>query len=186
VKFFLAIFIFLFIICVFLLPKITLEEEATGGKDSEIFIQTNGVHADIVVPVKSEFKHWEIDFPYSNTKSKDSRLNYLAIGWGDKGFYLETPSLDDLKASIALKASIGIRGSAIYATFYPSIKLSPTFKSIKLSGEQYHRLIQFIEKSLVKNTEGENPYIPPKDLYSVHAAFYEAYGRYNVFYSCIA
>ncbi len=185
-KFLLGIIIFtiFYVLCVFTLPKITFEKEAIQGNDVEIFIQTNGVHTDIVMPAISEYKDWTKDFPYSNTKSKDSSLKLLAIGWGDKGFYLETPTWDQLKASTAIKAAFGVSGSAIHATYYPSMKLSSRCKSIKLSKDQYLRLVEFIDKSLVKNQEGENSHIVTKGLYGINDAFYEAKGRYNIFYSC--
>ena len=33
---------------------------------------------------------WSQKFPYEDTVAKDSTLRYIAIGWGDKGFYLDT------------------------------------------------------------------------------------------------
>jgi uncharacterized protein (TIGR02117 family) len=166
------------------MPLITSDKEAINGDDVEIFIQTNGVHTDIVMPAVSEFKDWTKDFPYSNTKANDSSLKLVAIGWGDKGFYLETPTWDQLKASTAIKAAFGISGSAIHATYYSNMKLSRTCKSIKLSKDQYLRLVKFIDNSLVKNKEGENSHIITQGLYGINDAFYDAKGRYSIFYSC--
>lgn len=180
----LIIFILAYLLSVYTLPKFKHEKEAIQGKDVEIFIQTNGVHTDIVMPAVSEYKDWTKDFPYSNTKAKDSGLKLLAIGWGDKGFYLETPTWDQLKASTAIKAALGVSGSAIHATYYSSMKVSEKCKSIKLSNNQYLRLVEYIESSLEKDSNGNNIRIKTTGLYGINDAFYEAKGRYNIFYSC--
>ena len=65
---------------------------------------------------------WIITFCLSkccaeNTKSKDSTAEYLAFGWGDKGFYLDTPEWSDLKASTAFKAAFALGNSAMHTTF---------------------------------------------------------------------
>jgi hypothetical protein len=56
-KLFFMIFIFLIIYSAsaFLLSKITINSEADNqSKDVSIYIKTNGVHTDIIVPVKTK------------------------------------------------------------------------------------------------------------------------------------
>lgn len=47
---------------------------------------TNGVHTDLVVPVKHELMDWSQKVLFSQTKGKNTDFNYIAFGWGDKGF----------------------------------------------------------------------------------------------------
>lgn len=177
-------FVLVYLLCVFILPKITVNNSPNESKDIELFIRTNGVHTDIIVPARSNIKDWTIDFPAINTKSKDTNFDRIAIGWGDKGFYLETPSWAELKASTALKASIGASGSAIHATYCNNMKVSETCKSIYLSTAQYQQLVDYINQSLQRNENNSTILIPTKGLYGIHDAFYEANGRYSIFYSC--
>ncbi|HPZ26128.1 MAG TPA: DUF2459 domain-containing protein [Kaistella sp.] len=44
-----------------------------------------------MVPVKTPEIDWSQQIPFENTLSKRTDFKYLAIGWGDKGFYLDTP-----------------------------------------------------------------------------------------------
>ena len=67
---------------VFLLPLITVNKEEVVNKDIEIHILTNGVHTDIVVPVKTTEIDWSQKIKYSNSKNADSTYQYLAMGWG--------------------------------------------------------------------------------------------------------
>jgi hypothetical protein len=55
-------------------------------------------------------------------------VNYLAFGWGDKGFYLNTPEWADLKVSTALNAAFGLSSSAIHSTFYKKLRENETCK----------------------------------------------------------
>ena len=71
-----------------------------------IYIVTNGVHTDLVVPVTNEIYDWSQQVQFENTRSKNKAYNYLAMDQGDKGFYLETPEWKDLKASVAFKVSV--------------------------------------------------------------------------------
>ena len=66
--------------------------------------------------VKKEID-WSQKFLYEDTVAKDSTLRYIAIGWGDKGFYLDTPTWADLKFSTAFKAAFWLGNSAIHTTF---------------------------------------------------------------------
>ena len=112
-------FLLVYVIASIGLSKIEVNSDLTAGnKEIEVYIQTNGVHSDIVVPVKNELKDWSKEIQFQQTKSKDSLMNYLSFGWGDKGFYLETPTWADLKASTAFNAAFGLGESAMHATFY--------------------------------------------------------------------
>lgn len=67
------------------------------------------------------------------------------MGWGDKGFYLETPTWAELKASVAFKAVTGLSTTAIHATFYIMLEENSACKRLLLSRDQYVRLVRCIE-----------------------------------------
>ena len=95
-------FVSSWLLAALLLPLFTINPHPSASKDIAIYIQTNGDHTDIVVPVKNQIKDWRSEISYQNTKSKDTAGKYVAIGWGDKGFYLNTPTWAQLKFSVAL------------------------------------------------------------------------------------
>ena len=78
----------------------------------EIYLSTNGVHLDIIIPKK-----------YLSEKLIDGlifhdRAEYIAFGWGDKGFYLDTPTWADLTFSTAVSAMFLKGESAMHVTAY--------------------------------------------------------------------
>ncbi|TGD59906.1 TIGR02117 family protein [Flavobacterium humi] len=178
------IFLFLYAISVFLISKITVNSDVSQkGKEIEIFILSNGVHTDIVVPVTTEIKDWSTEILFAQTASKDSLAHYLAFGWGDKGFYLNTPTWSDLKASTAFKAAFNLSTSAMHTTFYNNLNEGENCKKIRISTEEYQRLIAFIEESFQWDANHKVQWISGHS-YGNRDAFYEAKGSYNLFYTC--
>lgn len=149
----------------------------------EIYILTNGVHTDVVVPVKNEVFDWSKQVKFTDTKAKDSTAQFMAIGWGDRGFYLETPTWSDLKVSTALNAATGLSSSALHITFYKSLKEGIDCKKITIDSNEYKKLIVFINDSFQLNN-GNVTKIDTKAVYGNNDAFYEAKGSYSLFYTC--
>jgi uncharacterized protein (TIGR02117 family) len=185
-KIFLVLFGFtiLYLIAVFSLSKITVNQEPNTKPEVEIYILTNGVHTDIVMPTKNDQIDWSQQVKFENTKVADSTYKYIAMGWGDKGFYLETPEWSDLKASVALKAASGLSNTAIHATYYKNLKEGDDCKKMMISKEQYDRLIQYISKSFKKDSSGNFLNIKTNAIYGKTDAFYEANGSYSLFHTC--
>lgn len=174
----------IYLLSAYVLSRITVEAEASSSQDVSIYIITNGVHTDIVVPIKNEQKDWSKDIKFSNTVLKDTIMNYLAMGWGDKGFYLETPEWADLKFRVAFNAAFGFGKTAIHATFYKTMTESESCKKIVISKKQYVRLITYIDGSLQRDAEGQVINIKTNANYGDFDAFYEANGSYSMLHTC--
>lgn len=180
-------FLTLYVLAGLLLPLIGVNKNVDFRKPNEvtIFITTNGVHTDVVMPVKNDWMDWSKYIRYTDTDLKDSTYSFVGIGWGDKGFYLQTPSWADLKFSVAFKAMTGLSASAIHATFYKHLVVDSSTVPINISKEDYKDLIKYILNSFDLNTEGKPIHIPSSnDGYGDMDAFYEAKGSYNLFRTC--
>ena len=149
-----------------------------------IYVLTNGVHTDIVMPVKTPQIDWSKEIKYNNTVSADSTFTWIAVGWGDKTFYMETPEWSDLKASVALKAASGLSASAIHATFYRELEESEDCIRLEISEEQYARLIDYVSDSFDKDEDGHFIHIPNNANYGNSDTFYEAKGSLSIFNTC--
>lgn len=177
-------FIVLYVISSYALSAITINKEPNTRPEVEIFILTNGVHTDIVMPTKNDQIDWSKQVLFKNTKVADSTYKYIAMGWGDKGFYLETPTWADLKASVAFKAATGLSTTAIHATYYKNMKPGADCKSMMISKEQYNRLITYITESFQKDESGNFLSIKTDANYGTTDAFYEANGSYSILQTC--
>ncbi|GGH79812.1 hypothetical protein GCM10011379_49750 [Filimonas zeae] len=174
----------LYLLSAFTLSRISTAREKDTRPEMAIYILTNGVHTDLVVPVKSEYIDWSQYIPFSNTSSKDTTAQWLAFGWGDKGFYLETPTWADLKFGTAFKAAFRLSTSAVHATYYRMMSENKECRKIEISKAQYARLVAYIRNTLDTTAGGMPVYIPTTANYGKHDAFYEARGSYHLFHTC--
>ncbi|WP_419868379.1 TIGR02117 family protein [Chryseobacterium sp. CT-SW4] len=177
--------ILLYIILGLLLPLIPVSAKDDGQvKEVPIYIYTNGVHTDIVMPVQNEIQDWSAKVPFSNTVSKRTDFNYVGIGWGDKGFYLDTPTWADLKFSTAFKAAFWLSESAMHCTYYETMKEGDDCKKIMISKTQYRKLVKFVEDKFDRDANGNFILVPTNAVYGDNDAFYDAKGSYNFLNTC--
>ena len=185
-KIFLGIlgFLVLYVALAFLFSKIPVNtNQGNEEKPVVIYIKTNGVHTDIVVPVANKIKDWRSEIKFAHTISKDTTFQFIGFGWGDKGFYLNTPQWSDLKVSTAANAAFYLGTSAMHATFYKNLKENKSCIKINISNENYKKLTTYIEKSFQHDSFGK-PILIEAPTYGHHDSFYEANGKYSLFYTC--
>lgn len=177
--------VILYAILGFFLPFIEVSAKDDGEKrEIPIYIYTNGVHTDIVMPIKNDLQDWSTKIPFSNTLSKKTDYNYVGIGWGDKGFYLDTPTWADLKFSTAFKAAFWLSESAMHCSYYKTMTEGNDCKKIMISKSQYEKLVSFIDEKFDKDQNGNYILIPTNAVYSDNDAFYDAKGRYSFLDTC--
>ena len=159
-------------------------EQPVATEGVEIYITTNGVHADFTVPVATPLIDWRNQLPLQDYKAADESFQYIAFGWGDKGFYLKTPQWKDLTLSTAVNAILLPSPTAMHVTYF---RRAPTVgedsRLIYLTPEQYQQLVQYILESFEKSEQGSLLLIRDAG-YSTYDNFYEANGSYSLFYTC--
>lgn len=177
--------VIIYVILGLLIPYIPVSAKDDGQrKEIPIYIYTNGVHTDIVMPVKNDLQDWSLKIPFANTRSKKTDYRYIGIGWGDKGFYLDTPTWADLKFSTAIKAAFWLSDSAMHCTYYNTMKEGDDCKMIMISRNQYQNLVKFVEDKFDRDQNGNFMLIPTNAVYGDNDAFYDAKGTYSFLYTC--
>ncbi len=168
-----------------LLSRSSVAEQTDGQpKTIAAWVFSNGVHTDIVLPMHTPYKDWNETFPYANTRGKDTSFNWIAIGWGDKGFYLNTPEWKDLTFSTAFVAMTGLGKTALHVTYYKNLSSNELCRPFTMSVGQFQKVIQYIDNSLEKDAFGHSIYISTNAQYGQDDAFYEAKGSYSMFHTC--
>ncbi|HRG51257.1 MAG TPA: TIGR02117 family protein [Bacteroidia bacterium] len=179
-------FVFLYTAAVVILSglpsRIPRIMEPKQPDEVDIFILSNGVHTDLVLPATTNQMDWKKRLT-ENSTCLDSAVKWIAFGWGDKGFYLETPTWNDLKWSTAGKAAFALGGTAMHVSTYKSLTENDHCKKISISNENYAKLIEYIDSSFYKNKDSSYVGIPNQH-YNETDAFYEANGSYSLFKTC--
>jgi uncharacterized protein (TIGR02117 family) len=161
-------------------------QEATETIDNEsiaIYLISNGIHTDCLLPIQHSKVNWPDFFPADSRNWFDGSA-YVAFGWGDRGFYIDTPEWKDLRSATAFKALFGLSRTAMHLSLYSSApKEDPYCQKLLVSPQQYLRLVEHIQGSFQLDSL-DCPQIIPKASYGSRDAFYEAKGRYSLWRTC--
>lgn len=149
------------------------------------YVLSNGVHADFVFPVRAQGVDWSQAFPPQHLAQMPHDTAFVAIGWGDREFYLNTPHWQDLTVARAMHALSGTGRSLLHVTYLRQADLQGAVHALPLSAGQYALLVKYVERALVRSTSGSGVNVPGQH-YGAHDAFYEAHGAYNLFTTCNA
>jgi len=179
-------FILFYLLCAFVLSNISVNsEQVDNGKTIPIYVKSNGVHTDIVLPTITDQYNWFENVSHFDKVANKESFKYIALGWGDKGFYLNTPTWADLSASTAFNAAFGLSGTtAMHATFRKSIKEKDSCKKVLISRAQHQLLIDYITGTFQVGADSRFIKIETDANYGKTDAFYEAHGTYSLFKTC--
>ncbi|OGS76501.1 MAG: hypothetical protein A3D31_18425 [Candidatus Fluviicola riflensis] len=172
--------------CAMVLSRIgvgPLASDESGKEHTTVYITSSGIHTDLVVPLENEYINWPHELGLNDSLLTDSVYTHLAIGWGDKGFFLETEDWADLKVSVALKATFHLGSSAMHLVqrAEPDVSDKQTIR-LSLSPKQYKALIAYVKGSFSKK-DGEYQLIE-KHTYGSRHYFFEANRSYGLMYTC--
>ena len=152
-------------------------------KGTTIYMKSDGIHTDFVFPVQSPVIDWRKIISPEDTKGKDTTLKYIAIGWGDQGFFLNTPVWADLKASTAFDACFYLGKSAMHTNYLKELDFKFKHVQFKVSDKQYRKLIEYIQKAIKKDKHNKLDCIKNRGYWKTDS-FYQTNGSYGLFNTC--
>jgi uncharacterized protein (TIGR02117 family) len=127
----------------FLVPVNSGWEEAEEGVT--IFIQDNGVHTWVVVPAVTAEIDWRpLARPEHLKDPRYARSSHLAFGFGNRDFYLNTPTWADLSVRTAAAALVGGGPSLMHVDRFHEPRPLDYQRPIRLTPEQYRRLTRYL------------------------------------------
>ncbi len=161
-----------------------LDARTTRNLQIEAYVASNGVHTDFIFPVQSTQIDWKNIFPLRNLANPNSPADFIAIGWGDREFYLNTPQWKDLTASRAFHALLGLDPSLIHVEYMSRAQMTGMVQRYRLtlSSAQYTTLVNYVLGSTTLLQGAAQPVVG--FYYDVDDAFFEAQGHYSVFNTC--
>jgi uncharacterized protein (TIGR02117 family) len=145
-----------------------------------IYLADNGVHADLVLPVRAQGLDWGPLVPRTDMAEVAADAGWIAFGAGERRVYLDTPTWADMSLATAWAATTG--GERVIHAEYTS---DPAYaaRAIRLSPEQYRRLWAAIRAEFRLDARGKpvrihHPGYGPRD------AFYDGIGRASALSTC--
>ncbi len=146
------------------------------GDGVTVYVATNGVHTGIILPTRAAGMDWSPLVRPEHLADPRYAGHYLWFGWGERDFYLNTPTWADLSARTALRSAIGSDETLMHIDHL----LQPweDARPIRLSRAQYARLVASIRASF------DPARAQPIAGYGPADVFYPARGRYDAFRTC--
>lgn len=157
-----------------LLPLNRAWDEPADG--TTIYLRSNGIHVDIVMPAEAEGLDWSAVLPPSHVAEAPAEVRWYGFGAGERRVYLETPTWSDITLKTLWSALTGgERVLHVDQTDRPGFEL----RAIRLRPEEYRRLWAAIRADF----DGK-----PRRLnhpgYGLDDAFYESRGRASAINTC--
>ena len=175
-----VIYILVAIILGFIPANLNFEQPEDG---IDIFIVSNGVHTDFILPIKSELVDWTTFFSPYDFKHGMEMASHIAFGWGDKGFYLHTPEWKDLKFKTAFVALFLPSESAMHVTLWNQPVENRYTEKIKINKHTYVQIIEYIRSSFLLDQE-ERPIKIDHPGYGSYDLFYESVLTFHLYRTC--
>jgi uncharacterized protein (TIGR02117 family) len=146
----------------------------------EVWVETNGIHTGIVVPKVAQGVDWRPLLPPGDLADpRYGAYPYASIGWGERTFYLETPTWADVRITTVLEASLGSRRTLMHVEHLPRPREGPDVRRLVLRHDEYRRLAAAIRASFADRPA-------PVRGYTGYDVFYAARGRYSAIRTCNA
>ncbi len=149
-----------------------------------IFVRTNGVHTWIVMPKVNEVMDWRPYAPSEHLRDpRYGRGDHLAFGYGDRDFYLNTPTWGDLTAAGAFQAAFGNGPPLLHVEHDHQPKPDEWQRPIRLTPAQYLRLVDYVRARFRLDRHGRTIPLLGRG-YGGWDMFYEANGGYSFVLTC--
>ena len=168
------------------LSAIPLHSGAGHRGSIPVYVVSNGVHVDLLLPVRHERFDWTDVAPATDASDpRAASAPWIAFGWGDRGFYLHVPEWSDLTAGTALRAVSGLDGTTLHATRCFAVpETGRDCRRLDLDAAQYDALVSYLLASGVRDDSGRFVRVEGATGHGPADAFYESRGRYSPLFTC--
>lgn len=149
--------------------------EKNCAADKVVYVTTGGVHLNLVFSVT------DLSPELQQLAYQPGHTTHVAFGWGERNFYLETPTWGDLTLANGAKAVLMNSKALMHVRSYH--RVSENWKEVHLYEAALAKLLTFVKQSFEEPPAGVWQKISsegyPKEDY-----FYAATGRYNAINTC--
>jgi uncharacterized protein (TIGR02117 family) len=152
--------------------------EAAEG--TTIYIADNGIHSDIIMPVKALGLDWRPIVPKTDFAAAAADAQWVAFGSGEQRVYLDTPTWSDITPGTIWSALAGGK-RVMHVEYVPDPNYA--VRQIRLRPEEYRRLWTAIRADFELDAKGRPRRIAHPG-YGCCDAFYRAQGKESAFRNC--
>lgn len=155
---------------------------AEAPRNKRILVVSNTIHTDLAIPLDNESLAAFAFLADANLPIWLPQARWVLIGWGGRSFYMETPSLTDIKPGPAFRALTldrSVMHVDVLGEFAPN---DPTVTEVAITDAAYTNLLTTIAAGFTR-MDGA---VQPIDGYAFgpNDRFFEAEGWFNALLGC--
>ena len=143
-----------------------------------VYVESNGIHVSLVLPKVAagvDWRGWASGADLADPRY--ARYDHVAIGWGERTFFLGTPTWADVRLSTILRAAVGSDATLLHVEHVPAPALGDRVRRVMLRPQEYRRLARVIRASAA-------PVRRTFRGYGANDVFYAGTGHYSAWYTC--
>lgn len=145
-----------------------------------VYLESNGVHVSLVLPKVAAGVDWRGWAPGADLADpRYAAYDHIAIGWGERTFFLDTPTWAQVRLGTILHAAIGSDASLLHVEHVPAPTPGDRTRVVTLRPQEYRRLAMTIRASAA-------PVRRTFRGYGANDVFYAGTGHYSAWNTCNA
>ena len=149
-----------------------------------VFVGSNGVHTWVIMPATNETMDWRPYAPAEHLRDpRTGNTSHVGVGFGQREFFLYTPTWAELSVGIAARALLGSGPGLLHVEHLDNPRIDNRTRAIRMTPEQYGRLTQFIRSDFQRDGKGRTRPLLGRG-YGSNDMFYETNRDYNVVVTC--
>jgi uncharacterized protein (TIGR02117 family) len=150
----------------------------------QLYVRTNGVHTWILMPKTNAIMDWRPYAPPAHLRDpRYGQGDHIAVGYGNREFYLNTPTWADLSPRTAFYAAFGGGPPLLHVEHEYRPQPTEDTRPLKVTPDQYRRLVAFIRPRFRLDARGRTLPVLGRG-YNDWDMFYEAQGGYSFVFTC--
>ncbi|WP_103071022.1 TIGR02117 family protein [Aquimarina sediminis] len=150
-------------------------KESSEKKSQTVYLSSNGVHLEIIIAKN------DLNSNVLHSQKYNTQAEFFSFGWGDKNFYVETPTWADLTFFNGFQALFLNSPTLLHVTRYSSVQ--EDWIMLKINHEQLKKINQYISSTFQLDSKNKKIVLPGLG-YRSNDDFYEAKGNYTCFNTC--
>ena len=163
--------------------NVSFRQAGEGGV--VIYVRSNGIHTDLVMPKVNAEADWRSYADPAHVRDpRWGRADHVAVGYGARLFYLNTPTWGDLTFGVAFRAMTGGDTTLVHVEHVDRPQRTDWQRPVRLSSDQYRRMAAYVRSSFHHDENGAPVHVPGG--YTDADTFYEGNGGFSMFFNCNA
>jgi uncharacterized protein (TIGR02117 family) len=163
--------------------------ELPPGEGTVAYVISNDAHTSLCLPVRTKYTDWLEFIGLPEERFENTEKLYAFFGWGDREFFVRTPTWADLTLHTALESLFWPTDGAILISFFHGPFIENRLQAeLILTDKELRTIEDYIKESFILSPEGDPVELSVEEEilreWGRNEFFYLARYRYHLFFTC--